>query len=103
MRILRDIYSMVMSLVPVWKLIRNESKTILKFKTMENEIGKIGTFLHMFEEDMMHLPDEMCKFAIQTFGAAYFALEEDEKDEKDIALESTLKQYASKYEVDFPL
>mgnify|MGYP003630799871 FL=1 len=102
MRFLKDVRTFVRELRYLWKGIRQESARMKKLIIMEKDLGVMGTFLHLFESEMMELPDEIKRFSLSTFTQMYYNDEFEDKSEQDIQFEAALKQYCLKYGVDFP-
>tara|TARA_R110002020_G_scaffold2_6_gene72 strand:- start:1416 stop:1727 length:312 start_codon:yes stop_codon:yes gene_type:complete len=102
MRFFKDMRTFLKELKYLWKGIRQESARMKKLMKMENELGVIGTFLHIFESEMMELPDDIKVFSLSTFTQMYYDDEFTEVSDKDIQFEAALKQYCIKYGVDFP-
>lgn len=102
MRFLNDLRAFVKECKYLWKGIRQESARMKKLMAMEKDLGVLGTFLYLFETEMMELPDEIKQFSLSSFTQMYYNEDFIQTPTEDIQFEAALKQYCLKYGVDFP-
>jgi len=99
MRIHKDLWIVLRYIIPqAWKAQRYISKMEEEIHKMENKVGVCGTFLHYFEENMLHHSDEMNAEIIDSFF--YEIRERNDTSIMKDSNWSTVVQYAKKYGVE---
>lgn len=83
----------------LFKEYRSETKYIRNLQNMEKEEGMIGTFLHVFETELMDtLPDEVLGIILLEFVKEYKASAEPQ--ESDALNSSAFNSYCIKYGIE---
>lgn len=97
---IKDIWKTLRAMPKLFREFRKETKYIHRLTKMEKKEGMVGTFLHVFETELMDtLPTEVLGLILTEFVKEYESKKEEHQHDMDVVNIPAFNAYCDKYGV----
>tara|TARA_Y100000004_G_C8902998_1_gene407358 strand:- start:743 stop:1051 length:309 start_codon:yes stop_codon:yes gene_type:complete len=101
---IKDIWKTFRAIPKIFREFRKETKYIANLNNMEKKEGMVGTFLYVFETELMDtLPIEVLSIILLEFAKEYESKKEENYHEADSVNIPAFNAYCDKYGVKIAL